>query len=353
MERRGSLSRGRGERASKHASLVRHVFGPVPSRRLSRSLGIDPVPFKTCTFDCIYCQLGRTTQKTVERKEYVPCEVVVKELRDYLSNAPPFDFVTFSGSGEPTLNKALGKMISAVREITEAQIAVLTNGSLLFDERVAEDLSGADVVLPSLDAAFEEIFRRVNRPHESISLQKLVEGLKKFRKRFKGEIWVEVMLLSGVNDGEEHLLALARLLREVNAEKVQLNTPVRPSPERCAALSESGLERALKLFLEEGVHAEIIPNVPSIPTIPNASASSTTDTFTAKEQVRGVRGVEWERKKSEVQALLSRRPCTVEEISTSLGLNASEVVKYLRILESEGKLIMRKHGERTFFAVIR
>ncbi len=348
MER--GVSRGRGERTSKHASLVRHVFGPVPSRRLSRSLGIDPVPFKTCTFDCIYCQLGRTTQKTVERKEYVPYEVVVKELRDYLSNAPPFDFVTFSGSGEPTLNKALGKMISAVRELTEAQIAVLTNGSLLFDERVAEDLSGADVVLPSLDAASEEIFRRVNRPHESISLQKLVEGLKKFRKRFKGEIWVEVMLLSGVNDGEEHLLALARLLREVNAEKVQLNTPVRPSPVGCAALSESGLERALKLFLEEGVPAEIIPNVPSIPT---ASASSTTDAFTAKEQVRGVRGVEWERKKSEVQALLSRRPCTVEEISTSLGLNVNEVVKYLRILESEGKLRMRKHGERTFFAVIR
>ena len=351
MERGGGVSRGRGERKSKHASLTRHVFGPVPSRRLSRSLGIDPVPFKTCTFDCIYCQLGRTTQKTVERKEYVPCEVVVKELRDYLSNAPPFDFVTFSGSGEPTLNKALGKMISAVRELTEAQIAVLTNGSLLFDERVAEDLSGADVVLPSLDAASEEIFRRVNRPHESISLQKLVEGLKKFRKRFKGEIWVEVMLLSGVNDGEEHLLALARLLREVNAEKVQLNTPVRPSPE--AALSEADLERALKFFLEEGVPAEIIPSVPSIPTAP---ASSTTDAFTAKEQVRGVRGVrgvEWERKKSEVQALLSRRPCTVEEISTSLGLNASEVVKYLRILESEGKLIMRKHGERTFFAVIR
>ena len=345
MER--GVSRGRGERTSKHASLVRHVFGPVPSRRLSRSLGIDPVPFKTCTFDCIYCQLGRTTQKTVERKEYVPCEVVVKELRDYLSNAPPFDFVTFSGSGEPTLNKALGKMISAVRELTEAQIAVLTNGSLLFDKRVAEDLSGADVVLPSLDAASEEIFRRVNRPHESISLQKLGEGLKKFRKRFKGEIWVEVMLLSGVNDGEEHLLALARLLREVNAEKVQLNTPVRPSPVGCAALSESGLERALKLFLEEGVPAEIIPSVPSIPT---ASASSTTDAFVAKEQVRGV---EWERKKSEVQALLSRRPCTVEEISTSLGLNASEVAKYLRILESEGKLIMRKHGERTFFAVIR
>ena len=350
MEQRGGVSRGRDERTSKHAGLVRHVFGPVPSRRLSRSLGIDPVPFKTCTFDCIYCQLGRTTQKTVERKEYVPYEVVVKELRDYLSNAPPFDFVTFSGSGEPTLNKALGKMISAVRELTEAQIAVLTNGSLLFDERVAEDLSGADVVLPSLDAASEEIFRRVNRPHESISLQKLVEGLKKFRKRFKGEIWVEVMLLSGVNDGEEHLLALARLLREVNAEKVQLNTPVRPSPEGCAALSEADLERALKLFVEEGMPAEIIPSVPSIP---NASASSTTDAFTAKEQVRGVRGIEWERKKSEVQALLSRRPCTVEEISASLGLNASEVAKYLRILESEGKLRMRKHGERTFFAVIR
>jgi len=143
-------------------------------------------------------------------------------------------------------------------------------------------------------------------------------------------------------------------LRELNAEKVQLNTPVRPSPERCAALSESDLERALKLFIEEGVPAvEIIPNVPSIPTIPNASASSTTDAFVAKEQVRGVRGVEWERKKSEVQALLSRRPCTVEEISTSLGLNVNEVVKYLRILESEGKLRMRKHGERTFFAVIR
>ena len=172
-----------------------YVFGPVPSRRLGRSLGVDLVPFKTCSYDCIYCQLGRTSCKTVERKQWVPLDDVLAELKEKLSTRP--DYITLSGSGEPTLFWRTGELIDRIKAMTDVPVAVLTNGSLLWCKDVRDQLTNADLVIPSLDAGDQSMFRAVNRPHEDISFERMLDGLIAFRKAFGGQYWLEIMLLAG------------------------------------------------------------------------------------------------------------------------------------------------------------
>jgi wyosine [tRNA(Phe)-imidazoG37] synthetase (radical SAM superfamily) len=179
------------------------VFGPVPSRRLGRSLGVDLVPFKTCTYDCIYCQLGRTTCKTVERKQWVPLERVLEEVGKKLDTRP--DYITLSGSGEPTLFTPLDKLIEGIRAMTDIPIAVLTNGSLLDCWGVQWELSLADLVIPSLDVGTDRTFRLVNRPHETISFDRMLSGLIGFRRRFSKQYWLEVFLIGAYTTFEEEL----------------------------------------------------------------------------------------------------------------------------------------------------
>ena len=177
--------------------MSNYIFGPVPSRRLGRSLGVDLVPFKTCTYDCIYCQLGRTTNKTIQRKEWVPLDDVVTELETKLSSQP--DYITLSGSGEPTLYSRTGELIDRIKAVTNVPVAVLTNGSLLWNQEVRARLMNADLVVPSLDAGDEAMFRAVNRPHEDISFERMLQGLIDFRHEFQGKYWLEVFLLAGHN----------------------------------------------------------------------------------------------------------------------------------------------------------
>ncbi|NMC21094.1 MAG: radical SAM protein, partial [Thermogutta sp.] len=169
--------------------MTKHIFGPVPSRRLGRSLGVDLVPFKTCSYDCIYCQLGRTTCKTIERKTWVPLELVLEELEEKLHTRP--DYITLSGSGEPTLFSPLDKLIEGIRALTDIPIVALTNGSLLSDSDVQAALLPADLVIPSLDAGNEAAFQLVNRPHEDLAFDRMLEGLVAFRRRFPKEYWLE------------------------------------------------------------------------------------------------------------------------------------------------------------------
>ena len=171
------------------------VFGPVPSRRLGRSLGVDLVPFKTCTYDCSYCQLGRTTRLTVERKEWVPMDAILDELKRKLTCRP--DYITLTGSGEPTLHSCLGQLIEHIQAMTRIPIAVLTNGSLLWQHEVRKELALADVVLPSMDAGGAFTFTCINRPQASLSFETLVEGLVEFRRAFSGHYWLEVFLWGG------------------------------------------------------------------------------------------------------------------------------------------------------------
>ena len=208
-----------------------YVYGPVPSRRLGSSLGISLTPHKICNFDCIYCQLGRTTKKSSERKEFVSKQAILAELRQWLHSHPQqakqLHYITFSGTGEPTLHLAIGALISEIKKITDVPVAVITNASLFSDPELRKELLGADLLIPSLDAVQEDIFNRIDRPHPGIVLGSIIEGLIALRKEFRGEIWLEVMLVKGVNDDLGHIRKLKEVIERIRPDKIQLNSPVR------------------------------------------------------------------------------------------------------------------------------
>lgn len=236
---------------------MRYVYGPVPSRRLGRSLGIDPVPPKTCNWNCVYCQLGRTTPLSNERRQLAPAEAVLDEVEAALTACGDgIDWITFVGSGEPTLNAGLGRMIRETQAMASVPIAVITNGALLHRRDVRRELAAADAVLPSLDAGSEELYRAINRPYPGLTLQRHVEGLAAFRRSFTGRLWVEVMLVVGVNDTEPALRDLAAALRRIEPDEVHINVPSRPAAETWVNAPEAGvLEQARSIL---GVEARVI-----------------------------------------------------------------------------------------------
>ena len=209
----------------------RHVFGPVPSRRLGRSLGVDLVPYKTCSFDCVYCQLGRTTHLTVTREEFVPTDQVIREIRESLGSSVPPDYITLSGSGEPTLHLGFGDVIDAVRKMTDTPVAVITNSSLMADPEVRRECAKADLVIPSLDVADRGMFPCVNRPHRDVVFEEMAEGLIEFGKEFRGRMWLEVFLLYGVTGVAPYVRRMIPLIERIDPERIQLNTVVRPPAE--------------------------------------------------------------------------------------------------------------------------
>jgi wyosine [tRNA(Phe)-imidazoG37] synthetase (radical SAM superfamily) len=226
---------------------MNYVFGPVPSRRLGQSLGIDTIPLKTCNWNCVYCQLGRTVPLTNERKEYYPSEDILAEVKAALDSHQPgeIDWVTFVGSGEPTLHSGIGRLIREVKAFTSLPIAVITNGSLLYLPDVRRDLAQADVVMPSLDAGTAVLYRQINRPHPEVTFDRLLNGLIAFRQEYNGKIWIEVMLVQGLNDTEKTLQEIAAVLHRIRPDEVHINLPSRPPAETWVRPSdEEGLMRA-------------------------------------------------------------------------------------------------------------
>ena len=300
-----------------------HVFGPVPSRRLGRSLGIDLIPFKTCSYDCIYCQLGRTTVTTIERKVYAPIDDVLDEVKRRLANGPHPDYITLSGSGEPTLHTEIGKVIQGIKAITEIPVAVLTNGSLLWMEDVHKALLNADLVVPSLDAGTPETFRKMNRPHETIDFNRMVEGMVAFGSEYSGDLWLEVFLVEGINDTDEEIAHIVDLAGRIKPNRIQLNTVTRPPAEETSRpLGKERLEQIARRFVPS---AEVIADV----------APKMTDTQ------KGCM--------NDILAMCQRRPCTLEDISQAFGLNPSDVVKYLHELQREDLVETKSIGGRVYF----
>lgn len=213
----------------------KYIFGPIPSRRMGLSLGVSPIPKKTCNYSCIYCQLGRTDKMTNERREYFPLEGIVEEFKEYIKNNDNFDVVTVVGEGEPTLYSRLGELIDKLKALTEKPVAVIANGGLFDLEEVRADLMKADIVLPTFDACDEEEFIKVNRPIKKINFKDIYEGLAQFCREYKGQLWVEVMLVRGFNDSEESLRKLRTLLEGLRYDRLYINTPVRPPAEGYAA----------------------------------------------------------------------------------------------------------------------
>jgi len=301
-----------------------HIYGPVPSRRLGFSLGIDIIPFKTCSLNCIYCQLGPTTKKTIHRKEYLSSSEILSQIKKKLSSGQRIDYITFSGSGEPTLNRALGKLIKETKKMTSIPVAVLTNGTLLSQKSIRNALMDADLVVPSLDAATQEIFVKVNRPHSSLKLEEIIEGLRKLRQEFKGTIWLEIMLVKGVNDSPSHIRKLKEAIAKIKPDKVQLNTVIRPPAEEFARpLSLRELEKIKKTF---GTNCEIIVEF-------DRKAQKSTS-----ENLEGA-----------ILSLIQRRPVTLADISSSLGKHKNEIIKYLNFLLEEGKIKPVTHQGLKYF----
>lgn len=230
---------------------MKYVFGPVPSRRLKQSLGIDPVPHKTCNWNCVYCQLGRTIPLTNKREQFFPPQEIITEVKNSLGKHQPgeIDWITFVGSGETMLYSGLDILINGIKKFSELPIAVITNGSLLYLPEVRKELLGADAVLPSLDAGNPTLYKKINRPHPEVTFTRLVEGLKQFRKEFTGKLWVEVMLVKGLNDSEGALGEIAALLSEINPDEVYILQPTRPPVETWVEPTDKeGLGRARKIL---------------------------------------------------------------------------------------------------------
>jgi len=221
---------------------MKYVYGPVPSRRLGNSLGIDPIPSKTCNYQCIYCQLGKTTNFTNERKDFYPKKEIIKEMEESINlNKNKFDYITFVGSGEPTLCKSLGELILKAKKLSKKPICIITNGSLFYREDVREELMFSDVVLPTLDAGDEKLFIKINRPHPSIKFEKMIQGYIDFRKEFSGKFWIEIMLMKGINDSKEELLKIKNKLDLIKPDRIDVNVPIRPPAESWVQIPDKNI----------------------------------------------------------------------------------------------------------------
>jgi wyosine [tRNA(Phe)-imidazoG37] synthetase (radical SAM superfamily) len=307
--------------------MYKHLFGPVPSRRLGMSLGIDLIPPKICTLNCVYCECGATTRLTHERKEYVPVQEVFSELDDFFRHNPDPDTLTFSGAGEPTLHIHIGEVIAYLKSLRPSlPVAVLTNGTLFTDQRVRRELMQADLVLPSLDAATDKALRKINRPRKELRAADYIRGLVDFSREFSGQIWLEIFLLPGYNDDEENLEALKMAVGEIGPQRIQLNTLDRPGTVR--GLHPVPVERLEEIAAWFGMEqVEVIAPPPK------------------RRETRSYR----DDLESAILETISRRPCTLEDLEKILGLHIHEINKYLGVLEEAGKIESIRQERGTFY----
>jgi wyosine [tRNA(Phe)-imidazoG37] synthetase (radical SAM superfamily) len=304
-----------------------YLYGPVPSRRLGGSLGVDLVPSKICTYDCVYCQVGKTTERTLQRKEYIPTKEVLEEVKNFLSKGGvSIDHFSLSGSGEPTLHSQIGLVIKGIKGLSPIPVAVLTNGSLLYLEEVRDDLRQADIILPSLDAVSKEVFTKINRPHKGISVERMVEGLVEFRKIFQGQIWLEILFCKGINDGRNELRQMKRAVDRIQPDRIHINTVVRPPTEPWAA--PLNLEEMEKIQAFFGDKASIISEFDRHPlSLPEINV------------------------KEEIFRILKRRPLSLVDLSQRMAIPKEELEATMQPMVEEGKIKTRGFGDSVYYEV--
>jgi len=305
----------------------RYIYGPVPSRRLGRSLGIDLVPHKICTYDCIYCQIGKTTEKTIVRKEYAPVREILEEVGRFLKEGTSsVDHLSLGGSGEPTLHSKIRSIIEGLKNMTLIPVAVITNGFLLWEPEVREDLLQADIVLPSLDAVSQEVFMEINRPRSGFSIKKVIEGMVEFRKLYRGQIWLEILFCRGFNDGKEELMRMKKVVDRVQPDRLHLNTVVRPPSEKWVApLNQKEMEEIRAFFGEK------------------ASIISEFDRHPSWVSERDI--------KEEILKILKRRPLSRLDLSKGMGISQDELDQYIKPLIQEGKIQIRIFGDSFYYEI--
>ena len=308
--------------------MIRYTFGPVPSRRLGISLGVDIIPYKTCTLNCVYCECGKTTDLRVKRKRFVDPGAVLEEIKEVVSGDRLIEYITFSGSGEPTLNKDVGHIIREIKKITDTPTAVLTNGTLLPLKEVRDDLSEADLVLPSLDAVTPSVFSKINRPHGDLDIGSIIRGLIDFRDEYRGRIWLEVFIARGINDSDEELEKIYRVIKKIRPDRVQLNSLDRPPAyENIRAVEIGVLESIVERWGDLPV--EIIKRIRRRDEIASFS-----------------RNLE-----SNILNTIVRRPLTMEDLEALTGKNRLELYKYIDVLENEKKIRSQIIDNKIFFLV--
>ncbi len=299
------------------------VFGPVTSRRLGISLGVDLVPAKTCSYNCLYCQVGHTTERIVEPQALIPLRQVLHELEQRLSSIKP-DTITFSGSGEPTLHPQIDEVIAFIKDRTAVQTAVLTNGSLLWRHDVRERISAAHLVMPTLTTAYEETFKVIHRPHSTLHIAAIISGLKDFRKMYTGNLFLEVILLAGYNDTPRELEALRKVIREIEPDRIQLNTVVRPPADTKAVALDRDSLLAIKEFF--GPTAEIIADSSRVGAEP--AADSLVET---------------------ILDMVKRRPVRARDVAGALNTPLAEVEGVMKGLLIKGTLEQKEFAGDAYY----
>jgi wyosine [tRNA(Phe)-imidazoG37] synthetase (radical SAM superfamily) len=309
--------------------MIRHVFGPVPSRRLGISLGVDIIPYKTCTLDCVYCECGKTTDLRIERQRFVDPKIILDEIKKTVANDRHIEYITFSGSGEPTLNKDIGEMIRGIKEITDIPVAVLTNGTLLYLKEVRQDLMKADVVLPSLDAVTPHVFSKINRPHKDLGIDLIIDGLIAFRNEYSGEIWLEVFIAKDINDSHTELNQIYQAIQKIKPDKVQLNSLDRPpTVDNIQPAAIKTLENIVKKWRDLPVEVEIIKRIRKREEIASFSKNL----------------------ENNILNTIKRRPLTIGDLEALTGKNKLELFKYIDVLEKEKKIQAQIVGDKIFYS---
>ena len=315
--------------AQEDKSTMKHVFGPVPSRRLGQSLGVDPVPLKTCNWNCVYCQLGRTQHFVHERRSYIEIDEVLKQIQEALQNHQPgaIDWITFVGSGETMLNSSIGEMIKGVKQITDIPMAVITNGSLLYQPQVRAELLLADAVLPTLDAGNPALYHRINRPHPQFTFARLVQGLIEFRKEYQNQLWVEVMLVKGLNDSAEAIQEIKNWLEKIQPDEVHIVQPTRPPVETWVRPPDAEALMRAQTILGD-VSAVVLP------------AQGSFDLSGEENLVDAILGI------------ITRHPMRETELIETLAhWSSSDVTDHLEALSQSGKAqVIPRFGERFWSA---
>jgi wyosine [tRNA(Phe)-imidazoG37] synthetase (radical SAM superfamily) len=307
----------------------KHLFGPVPSRRIGISLGVDVVPHKVCSFNCVYCECGPTTELTVERREYVPIFRILEELKDFLNSRPKLDFITFSGAGEPLLNKGIGGIVKFIKQNYPVyNIALFTNSSMLTRQEIRNEVLDCDLIIPSLDAVSVAAFNKVNRPAAGRKPIDIVTGLCKLREEFKGTMWLEIFVVPGGNDSEQELDLLSKAAERIGAHKIQLNFLDRPSTENWVrAPKKDEIKRIMGYFRR--ITVEVVPYVTARKRLPTIH----------KDIIPNI------------LSIIKRRPSTVEDISNALGIHIQTINKYLDQLLEKGEIEFKTEERGIFFRI--
>ncbi len=313
---------------SKQSPKYNYIFGPVPSRRLGISLGVDLLPHKTCSLDCVYCECGGTTHLTLKQKEYIRIDQVRLELVKFLSTNPELNYITFSGSGEPTLNSGIGEIIDFLKiDYPQYKVALITNSTLFSKSETRKGVHNVDLIMASMDAVSQDIFQRINRPHPFLELTSMMEGIIALRKEYINRLWMEIFIVPDFNDREDELKKIRKFLDNINPEVIHINSLDRP-----------GTESWVK-----PVDKHIIQNIHTVlscadPIENNCCGSSKKAILNDCHE--------------DIVSTIRRRPCTADDISKITGARKEMVNRFLDILIENGE-IERKIMPRGVFYVPR